>query len=110
LIDVGDLFIGPTAVASSKSDEVAAARLIAEAARVPRTPLSIKGGIYGLRGIGPDGVRSVAELPGREMMLARAVGVAQAPASAALSVVQAGARQVLNAISALQRKQEESAA
>jgi large subunit ribosomal protein L10 len=110
LVNVDDLFIGPTAVATSATDEVAAARLISEAARVPRTPLSIKGGIYGLHGVGPDLIKVIAELPGRGIMLARAVGAAQAPASAALSIIQASARQVLNAVSALQKQKETAAA
>jgi large subunit ribosomal protein L10 len=106
IVDVDALFTGPTAIASSKTDEVAAARSMAEAARVPRTPLSIKGGIFGSRGIGVEQVRAIAELPGREVMLARAVGVTQAPAAAALSVIQAAARQVLHAVSALKQQRE----
>lgn len=105
MVRTEDLFVGPTAIASSTTDEVAAARLVSEAARVPRTPLSIRGGIYGLRGVSADDVRTIADLPSRDVMLARAVGVAQAPASAALSVVQAAARQVLNAVAALKEKQ-----
>ena len=106
IVDVDELFAGPTAIAFSRKDEVAAARVMAEAARVPRTPLSIKGGIYGSRGVSGDQVRTVAELPGREVMLARAVGAAQAPAAAALGIVQAAARQVLNAVTALQTQRE----
>jgi len=101
IIDVDSLFVGPTAIASSSSDEVAAARLMMEAARVPRTPISIRGGIFGAHGVSAEAVSAIAELPGREVMLARAVGVTQAPASAALSIVQAAARQVLNAVNAL---------
>ena len=104
--DFESLFVGPTAIASSTVDEVAPARLMAEAARVPRTPISIRGGIFGLRGVSASAVTAIAELPGREALLARAVGVTQAPASAALSVIQAAARQVLNAVTALQSAQE----
>lgn len=106
IIDVDELFAGPTAIAFSTEDEVAAARVMAEAARVPRTPLSIKGGIYGSRGVSGDQVKTVAELPSREVMLGRAIGAAQAPAAAALGVIQAAARQVLNAVSALQTQRE----
>lgn len=106
LVNVDELFLGPTAIATSTEDEVAAARLMAEAARVPRTPLAIKGGIYGTRGVTATQVRSIAELPSREVMLAVAVGTTQAPASAAVGVVQAAARQVLNAVMALQRQTE----
>ncbi len=97
-----ELFLGPTAIVTSKEDEVAAAKLISEAARVPRTPLTIKGGIYSLRAIPADEVRAVAELPPRDVLLARSIGVVQAPAAAVLGVAQAMARQVLYAVSALQ--------
>lgn len=103
---VDELFLGPTAIATSETDEVTAAKLLIEAARAPRTPLSIKGGIYGMRGVSADDVRVIAGLPNREVMLARAVGVTQAPASMALAVVQAAARQVLNAVTALQRERQ----
>jgi large subunit ribosomal protein L10 len=103
VIEVDELFVGPTAIASSTEDEVSAARLMAEAARVPRTPLSIKGGVYGGRGVGADQVRMIAELPGRDVMLARAVGATQASATAVLSVIQ-----VLNAVTALQTQREAS--
>jgi len=106
IVDFEPLFVGPTAIASSTTDEVAPARLMSEAARVPRTPISIRGGIFGSRGVGAAEVAAIAELPNRDTLLARAVGVTQAPASAALSVVQAAARQVLNAVTALQSKQE----
>ncbi|HZT96945.1 MAG TPA: 50S ribosomal protein L10, partial [Chloroflexota bacterium] len=100
-LDIEDAFFaGPTAIVSSVEDEVAAARLMAEAARVPRTPLSIKGGIYGSKAVSAEEVRAIAELPSRETMLARVLGVVQAPAAAALSVAQAPARQVLYAVNA----------
>lgn len=106
IVEVDGLFSGPTAIAFSPEDEVAAARVMAEAARIPRTPLSIKGGIYGSRGVSLDQVRSIAELPSRDVMLARAIGAAQAPASAVLGVAQAAARQVLNAVNALRTERE----
>jgi large subunit ribosomal protein L10 len=106
IADYESLLAGPTAIASSDTDEVAPARLMTEAARVPRTPISIRGGIYGRRGVSAAAITSIAELPSREVMLARAVGVVQAPAAAVLSLVQAPARQVLNAVVALQKMQE----
>src|SRR5579872_748813 len=79
IADFESLFVGPTAIASSKTDEVAPARIMSEAARVPRTPISIRGGIFGRRGVSATDVTTISELPGREAMLARAVGVTQAP-------------------------------
>ena len=101
-----DLFVGPTAIASSATDDVAPARLMAEALRVPRTPISIRGGIFSKQVVTAAQVQVIAELPNREVLLARAVGVAQQPASAALSIVQAAARQILNAVTALQSSRE----
>lgn len=109
LVDVNSLFVGPTAIASSMTDEVAAARLMAEAARAPRTPLAIRGGIFGARGVSADDVRAISELPEREVMLARAIGVTQRPATAAVGIVQAAVRQILNAVTALQAQMETAA-
>ncbi len=110
-LDVDDsLFTGPTAIVTSEQDEVAPARLMAEAARVPRTPLSIKGGIYGSRAVSADEIRAIAELPPRETLLARVLGVVQAPASALLSVAQAPARQILYAMNAYELSEPQQAA
>lgn len=106
LEDFEPLFVGPTAIATSSEDEVSAARLIAEAARIPRTPLSIKGGIYNSRGVSADDVLVIADLPSRDVMLARAVGTTQAPAATALGIIQAAIRQVLNLATALERQKE----
>lgn len=101
---VDEYFTGPTAIAICVDNEIAAAKVISEAARAPRTPLKIKGGIYGRKGVSADEVRSIAELPPREILLARVLGVVQAPAASALSVVQAPARQILYALRAMEEK------
>ena len=77
--DVDELFVGPTAIATSAEDEVMAAKLLNDAIRTTRVPITIKGGIYSSRGVSADQVKLIAGLPGREVMLALAVGTAQAP-------------------------------
>ncbi|SRR5579884_367229 len=104
------LFLGPTAIATSTTDEVAPARLLSEAVRQPRAVISIRGGIVASKVMTADQIRAIAELPGREVLLARALGAAQAPAATALGVVQAAARQVLNAVTALQAQRDTAAA
>ncbi|MHB1610531.1 MAG: 50S ribosomal protein L10 [Sulfobacillus sp.] len=69
---------GPTAVAFSNDDPVAAARLLSQAARELRK-IEIKAGVIGKQTIGPRGVRELAELPAREVLLAKVVGTLNAP-------------------------------
>jgi large subunit ribosomal protein L10 len=107
LSEAQDLFTGPTAIAVS-SDEIAAARMLVEASRVPRTPLQIKGGIFGGRRVSPDEVRTIAEIPSRSALLSQALGAAQAPAASALGIIQAALSQVLYAVNARTNQLEAS--
>jgi large subunit ribosomal protein L10 len=101
---VDQFLTGPTAIAISEEDEVAPARVLTEITRAAHTPLTIKGGIYGRHGVSVSEVQAIAALPPREVLLARLLGLVQAPAAAALSVIQAPARQILYALEALREK------
>jgi large subunit ribosomal protein L10 len=69
---------GPTAVAYSPDDPVAAARVLAQAQREFRK-MEIKAGILEKRAISADGVRELADLPSKEVLLGRVVGTLNAP-------------------------------
>ncbi|PSR21413.1 MAG: 50S ribosomal protein L10 [Sulfobacillus acidophilus] len=69
---------GPTAVACSPDDPVAAARVLAQAQREFRK-MEIKAGILEKRAISADGVRELADLPSKEVLLGRVVGTLNAP-------------------------------
>lgn len=69
---------GPTAIAFSATDPVVAPKLMAQATREYRK-MEIKGGILGLTAITSQGVRELAELPPRDVLIAKLAGTFAAP-------------------------------
>ncbi len=69
---------GPTAVAFAYADPVTAAKVMTEAVREFRR-IEIKGGILGRVAVTAEGVRSLAELPSREVLLGKLAGTLMAP-------------------------------
>ncbi len=100
-----ELLAGPTAVAFGLRDEVTAAKLLTEFARRNRT-VSIKGGLVGGRSMNASQVGQLAELPVREVLLARLLGVIQAPLAKTLGTIQAPAREVAGLATAFREKLE----
>lgn len=71
---------GPTAVAFGYSDPVAPAKVLVEfVKKVKKT--EIKSGILGTKVISAKGVESLAQLPGREQLIAQLAGTLNAPIS-----------------------------
>lgn len=68
---------GPTAVAYSP-DPVAAAKVLSQATREFRK-MAIKAGILDKRAISADGVKELADLPPKEVLLSKLVGTFNAP-------------------------------
>ena len=74
---LGPLLIGPTAIAFG-DDESTTAKAVIDATR-PYRVVTITGGILGDRAIDADGVRTLASLPSRDVLLAKLAGGMQAP-------------------------------
>lgn len=77
---------GPTAVAFATSNEIAAARTLADFARVSRI-LAIKAGILGRQAISAEEVTELAALPGTEQVHANLVGATQGPMASLIGVL-----------------------
>ena len=107
LTELGDLFVGPTAIATSTTDEVAPGQTDDRGGSGSENSSVYQGRDIrapgNQRGPGKDHCRS--SRPPRSCWLAPS-GATQAPAAATLSVIQAAARQVLNAVAALQEQKE----
>jgi large subunit ribosomal protein L10 len=84
------LLIGPTAIAFG-NDESATAKAVLDATR-PYKLVTITGGVLGDRAIDANGVRSLASLPPREVLLARLAGGMQAPVSTLAGLLAANIR------------------
>jgi large subunit ribosomal protein L10 len=100
-----DLTVGPTAIAFGLHDEISPARLLVAYARRSRI-VSIKGGLIAGRSLTADEIGRVAELPGREQLLAIVVGGLQAPLAQTLAVLQAPLRKIAGLSQALLEKKQ----
>jgi large subunit ribosomal protein L10 len=69
---------GPTAIAFSKDDLVAPAKILTEFAK-KNDKLSVKGGVVEGRVVGYDQIKALAELPSRDGLLSMLLSVLQAP-------------------------------
>jgi large subunit ribosomal protein L10 len=84
------LLIGPTAIAFG-NDESSTARAVIDATR-PYRVVTITGGVLGDRMIDADGVRTLANLPSREILLGQLAGGFQAPIAALAGLLAANIR------------------
>jgi large subunit ribosomal protein L10 len=85
---LAELLEGPSAFALSRADAVAAAKVLADFARDGDLP-RLKGGVIAGRRLEVADIRRLATLPGREVLLGRALGTMRAPV-AGLAVVLGG--------------------
>ncbi|MDF8332894.1 50S ribosomal protein L10 [Novosphingobium cyanobacteriorum] len=76
---IGDLFTGPTAVATS-ADPVAAAKAIVEFAKTT-DKIEILGGGMGSQVLDANGIKALATMPSLDELRAKLIGLVQAPAT-----------------------------
>ena len=98
---------GPLALVSSDKDPVAAAKLISEFIKENRI-MEIKGGLVEGTVIDAEGVKALANLPSREILLARLLGSMQSPITGFVTVLQGNIRNLVYALDQV-RQQKESA-
>ena len=102
---------GTTALAVSTTDPVAPAKVLSdfqkEIAKTVKT-FKIKAGVLDGRVIDADGVKALADLPSREVLLAKVAGTMQAPITGLVSVLAGTIRKFVYAVDAV-RQQKESA-
>lgn len=88
LSGLDDVLNGTSAIATSESDYVAAARILQKFADGHKT-FSVKSGYLDNEVIGLDKIQSLAKLPSREVLLANVLGAFQAPIASFARAVQA---------------------
>ena len=103
------LLVGPTAIAFG-DDESATAKAVLEATR-PYKQVTVTGGVLGDRAIDANGVKSLATLPSREVLLGKLAGGMQAPVATLAGLLVANIRNLGYALSQVrdQKGQTESA-
>mgnify|MGYP000846969468 CR=1 FL=1 len=91
---------GPTAMASSDKDPVAPAKVLSEYAK-KFDKLEIKIGVVEGKIIDLDGIKALAELPSKEVLIAKVLGGFNAPISGFVNVLNANIRGLVVALNAI---------
>lgn len=91
---------GPTAMASSDNDPIAPAKILSEYAK-KYDKLELKAGVVEGRIIDVNGIKSLAELPSREVLVARVLGGLNAPISGFVNVLNGNIRGLVVALNAI---------
>lgn len=93
-------FRDPTAIAASSVDPVAPAKILVEFAK-GNDRLALKGGYLDGRVLSVADIEALAKLPSREVLIAKALGSMQAPASNFVGVLAAIPRKLVYALNAI---------
>jgi large subunit ribosomal protein L10 len=94
-------YIGPTAIAFSYDDPVAAAKVLSRFAKEQQAAFRLKAGVLSGKMISVADIQALADLPSREVLIAKLLGTMQAPATnfvGVLAAVPAGFVRLLDAI------------
>jgi large subunit ribosomal protein L10 len=100
LEELEDLLSGPTAITFISGDAAAVAKSLRDYSRT-NPLLVIKGGVLGDKVIGPRETAALADLPSREVLLARLAGLMAAPLQQFASLMQALPRNLAYGLVAL---------
>lgn len=96
---------GPTAIALGYGDPVVPAKILSEFAR-DNKQLEIKAGVLQGRLIDAGGVKALADLPTREVILSRVLGGMRAPLAGMANVLVGPIRGFVYAVEALRKQKE----
>jgi large subunit ribosomal protein L10 len=102
-----ELFEGPTAIAYSNADPVAAAKVFSDFSK-ENEALVVRGGMLSGQLLDVQAIQALGEIPPRDVLLAKVVGGFQAPISGLVNVLQGTLRQLVYTVDAV-RMQKESA-
>lgn len=96
---------GPTVLIFSYDDPVMPAKVLAQATREYRK-IEIKGGVLGKTVVDGDGVRELANLPSREVLLSTVVGTLNAPIQQFVWVLNAPLTNLARALDQIRQQKE----
>ncbi len=109
LDDLEQFLTGPTAIAFGYDDPVTAAKIISDFAKKNKD-LEIKGGLVEGKVLDANGVKALADLPSREVLLSMVLRGMQAPIAGMVNVLQGNIRNLVYALEAVRKKKEEASA
>lgn len=97
-----------TAIAVAPEDPVAVAKIVSNFAKENKKVMTIKAGVLDGKMISVDEIKALAELPPREVLLAKMLGSMQSPITGLANVLQGTIRNFVCVLEAV-RKEKESA-
>lgn len=103
--DLADLLVGPSGITFVTGDAAAAAKALRDVAKT-NPSLVLKGGVIGGKVITAGDVEALADLPSREVLLARFAGALQAPLVKTAGLLQAMPRNFAYGLKALIEQKE----
>jgi len=103
LSDLNQYLTGPTAIAFSANDPVAPAKVLSEYAK-KHDNLKIIAGIVEGKVIDANGVKALAALPPKEVLVAKLLGSMQSPISGLVNVLQGNIRNLVYVLNAVREK------
>jgi len=95
---------GPTGIALG-ADEVAGAKILSEFAKEFEKP-ALKAAYVGGHLYGPDGIKVLAQLPPREVLLGQFIGALRSPLQGFVGVLSGSLRQMVGVIDAVGKKKQ----
>ena len=100
-VQLSEHFVGPTSIAFTMDDVVAMAKILSDYAR-SEPKLEIRAGVVEGKVIAPPDIATLAELPPREVLMARFLANMQSPLAGFVGVLQGVLRQLLSVLQAIQ--------
>lgn len=95
---------GPTGIAFGP-DEVSGAKILSDFAREFEKP-ALKAAYVSGQVYGPDGIKSLAQLPPREVLLGQFIGGLRSPMQGVVGVLASSLRQMVGVIDAIGKKKQ----
>lgn len=103
---LADHYTGPTAIAFTYSDPVAAAKVLSRFAKEPQSKLALKAGVLSGKAISVADIQALAELPSREVLIAKLLGTMQAPVANFVGVLAAVPGSFVRALNAIKEQKQ----
>lgn len=99
-------YIGPTAIAFSYDDPVAAAKVLSRFGKEQQATFKLKAGILSGKVISVADIQALADLPSREVLIAKLLGTMQAPMANFVGVLAAVPASFVRLLGAIKAQKE----
>jgi large subunit ribosomal protein L10 len=99
-------FHGPTALVIENGDPVATAKVLISYSK-DHAKLKLKAGLLGSKVLNEKEIRTLAELPSREVLIAKLLGTMNAPVSNLVNVLSANTRNLVYVLNAIKNQKSQ---